>query len=328
MSKINLVMAVLLLGVTALAAPLQAIELDASPTMTALSNRLVKEGVYTRAELEGLIGALKIDKGVLKLFDRTAEGSKAWYEYREIFLNQKRISGGRDFIKKNHLLLEAVEQQYGVPPEVITALIGVETYYGTRMGSRNVLRSLATLTAEFPRREKFFGKELETFLRLLKSEHLVAEDMEGSYAGAVGIPQFMPTSYVAYAVDFNDNGKRDLVKEIEDAAGSVANYLVKHGWKRGAPIAVWVDEPLSESARALVKKRAKPGYKAKLFKQKGVQIKDPDDTLVSLNRLKEKSGPRYFVGYANFYALTRYNPSNKYAMAIVELSEAIKGDAK
>lgn len=313
----------LLIGFTAFAAPLQAIELDASPTMTALSDRLVNEGVYSREELTGLLGPLEIDKGVLKLFERTAEGVKPWYEYREIFLNQKRIVGGRDFMQKHRILLDAVEQRYGVPPEIVTALIGVETYYGTRMGSRNVLRSLATLTTAFPRREKFFGKELETFLRLLKSEHLVVDDMEGSYAGAVGIPQFMPTSYVAYAVDFNDNGKRDLVQEIEDAAGSVANYLVKHGWKRDAPIAVWVDEPLPEGARELVKKRAKPGYKAKLFKHKGVHINDPDDTLVSLNRLKEKSGPRYFVGYANFYALTRYNPSNKYAMAIVELSEAI-----
>jgi len=324
--KMKLARMAALIGVIGIAAPLQAIELDASPTMATLSDRLVDEGIYTRVELEQLIGPLEIDKGVLKLFDHTAEGVKPWYEYREIFLNQKRIVGGRDFMKKHRELLDAVEQKYGVPPEIITALIGVETYYGTRMGSRNVLRSLATLTAGFPRREEFFGKELETFLRLLKAEHLVAEDMEGSYAGAVGIPQFMPTSYVAYAVDFNENGKRDLVQEIEDAAGSVANYLVKHGWERDAPVAMWVDEPLPEATRALVKKRAKPGYKAKLLKQKGVHLNDPDDTLVSLNRLKEKSGPRYFVGYANFYALTRYNPSNKYAMAIVELSEAIAKD--
>ncbi len=308
--------------VAMVALPVQAIELDASPTMKSLTDRLIKKGVYTRDELQALLGPLEVDQGVLKLFGRQAEG-KPWHEYRNIFLKSKRISAGKSFMKKNHDLLAAVEEQYGVPPEVITALIGVETYYGTRMGSRNVLRSLATLTAAYPRREKFFGKELETFLGLLKSEHLVAENMEGSYAGAVGIPQFMPTSYVAYAVDFNENGKRDLVLELEDAAGSVANYLVEHGWKRGAPISEWLDQPVSASAQKLIQKRAKPIHKVSTLRTHGIQLAYADDTKLSLNRLNAKDGPRYFVGYGNFYALTRYNPSNKYAMAIVELSQAI-----
>jgi membrane-bound lytic murein transglycosylase B len=147
--------------------------------------------------------------------------------------------------------------------------------------------------------------------------------VEGSYAGAVGIPQFMPTSYVAYAVDFNGNGKRDLVHEVEDAAGSVANYLVVHGWKRGAPISRWLDHPISQSAKKLVAKRAKPELTVLTLRQDGISLNESDDTKVSLNRLETSSGMRYFVGYENFYALTRYNPSNKYAMAIVELSQAI-----
>jgi len=304
------------------AAPTVAIELDASPTMSSLTNRLVSEGIYTRAELEALLGPIEVDDGVLKLFARQAE-AKPWYEYRNIFLKQDRISAGKEFMQANRELLNAVYDEYGVPPEVITALIGVETFYGTRMGSRSVLRSLATLTAAYPRREKFFGKELETFLSLLKSENLVASDMEGSYAGAVGIPQFMPTSYVAYAVDFNGNGKRDLVHEVEDAAGSVANYLVEHGWKRGAPISRWLDQPVSPSAEKLVAKRAKPELTVLTLRQNGISLNESDDTKVSLNRLETSSGMRYFVGYGNFYALTRYNPSNKYAMAIVDLSQAI-----
>jgi len=310
------------LSVFVYAAPAMAIELDASPTMSSLTNRLVSEGVYTRAELEALLGPIEVDDGVLKLFARQAE-AKPWYEYRNIFLKQDRISAGKEFMRANRELLNAVYDEYGVPPEIITALIGVETFYGTRMGSRSVLRSLATLTAAYPRREKFFGKELETFLGLLKSENLVASDMEGSYAGAVGIPQFMPTSYVAYAVDYNDNGKRDLVHEVEDAAGSVANYLVEHGWKRGAPISRWLDQPISPSAKKLVAKRAKPGLTVLTLRQNGISLSESDDTKVSLNRLETSSGMRYFVGYGNFYALTRYNPSNKYAMAIVELSQAI-----
>lgn len=305
-----------------IALPVRAIELNASPTMKSLTDRLIDQGIYTRPELEALLAPIEIDQGVLKLFSRQAEG-KPWYQYRNIFLKQNRIEAGKVFMQKHQALLNAVNDKYGVPPEIVTALIGVETFYGTRMGSRSVLRSLATLTAAYPRREAFFGKELETFLGLLKSEQLVAEDMEGSYAGAVGIPQFMPTSYVAYAVDFNENGKRDLVHEIEDAAGSVANYLVVHGWKRGAPIAQWLSSPISIAARELVNKKAKPVHTVQTLRQNGIDLKYADNTKVSLNKLNEEAGPRYFVGYANFYALTRYNPSNKYAMAIVELSKAI-----
>lgn len=300
-----------------------AIGLDASPEMRRLTDKLISQKIYSKEDLSTLLGSIEIDQGVLKLFKRQAEG-KPWHEYRKIFIQDKRINAGKEFLQTHQALLARVEEKYGVPAEIVTALIGVETFYGTRMGSRSVLRSLATLVAAYPRRAEFFGKELETFLGLLKKEKLVASDVEGSYAGAIGIPQFMPTSYVAYAVDFNENGKRDLVHEIEDAAGSVANYLVVHGWKRAAPIAQWLDEPVSQAAQKLVNKRAKPKHRVSTLRQNGVSLKDADDTKVSLNRLDEASGDRYFVGYHNFYALTRYNPSNKYAMAIVELSQAIK----
>jgi membrane-bound lytic murein transglycosylase B len=312
-----------ILAIAAYSIQSNAIALDASPTMRSLTDRLVNEGVYTRAELKALLGPIEVDEGVLKLFARQAE-AKPWHEYKNIFLKENRISAGRDFMQTHRELLDAVDDKYGVPPEIVTALIGVETFYGTRMGSRSVLRSLVTLTAAYPRREEFFGKELETFLGLLKTENLVASDVEGSYAGAVGIPQFMPTSYVAYAVDFNDNGKRDLVHEVEDAAGSVANYLVIHGWKREAPISIWIDQTVNTQAKKLVFKRAKPKHTVLIMRQNGIELNESDDTKVSLNRLKETEGMRYFVGYDNFYALTRYNPSNKYAMAIVELSQAIK----
>lgn len=314
-----------ILAIAAYSIQSKAIALDASPTMHSLTDRLVSEGVYTRAELKALLGPIEVDEGVLKLFARQAE-AKPWHEYKNIFLKESRILAGRDFMQTHRKLLDAIDDKYGVPPEIVTALIGVETFYGTRMGSRSVLRSLVTLTAAYPRREEFFGKELETFLVLLKTEKLVASDVEGSYAGAVGIPQFMPTSYVAYAVDFNGNGKRDLVHEVEDAAGSVANYLVVHGWKRDAPISIWIDQAVNTKAKELVSKRAKPKHTVRIMRQNGIELKEPDDTRVSFNRLKETEGLRYFVGYGNFYALTRYNPSNKYAMAIVELSQAINSE--
>ncbi len=320
--SIQAVIVASMLGLMASALPVAAIELDASPQMQALTDKLVRDKIYTREDLQALLGPLEIDQGVLKLFERQAE-AKPWHEYKNIFLKDDRIIAGKTFMQTHQQLLADVEAEYGVPQEVITALIGVETYYGTRMGSRSVLRSLATLVAAYPRRAKFFGKELETFLSLLKQEKLVASGVEGSYAGAIGIPQFMPTSYVAYAVDFNQNGKRDLVHELADAAGSVANYLVEHGWKRGAPIAQWIDQPISSTAQKLIEKRAKPKYRVETLRQKGVELNDANDTKVSLNRLQEADASRYFVGYANFYALTRYNPSNKYAMAIVELARAI-----
>lgn len=318
----NKILILFLLGIWGLSGQAGAIELDASPSMSALTNRLVNDGLYTREELEALLGPLEIDEGVLKLFERQAE-AKPWHEYREIFVRPDRILAGQAFMQSNRELLQAVSDEYGVPPEILTALIGVETFYGTRMGSRSVLRSLATLTAAYPRREKYFGKELETFLTLLKSEHLAAADMEGSYAGAVGIPQFMPSSYVAYAVDFNHNGKRDLVHEFEDAVASVANYLVENGWKRGAPVAVWIDEPVSAEAKKLVAKRARPTHTVLKLRQNGIHLNESDDTLVSLNQFSDGEGMRYFVGYGNFYALTRYNPSSKYAMAIFELSRQL-----
>lgn len=301
-----------------------AIELSASPQMQRLTDSLIAKKIYTREELLALLGPIEIDQSVLKLFKRQAE-AKPWHEYRNIFLKKKRIEDGKSFMLMHQDLLARVDEKYGVPPEIVTALIGVETFYGTRMGSRSVLRSLVTLAAAYPRRAKFFAKELETFLGLLKTESLVASGVEGSYAGAIGIPQFMPTSYLAYAVDFNDNGKRDLVNEFEDAAGSVANYLVVHGWRRSAPIAQWIEDPVSDAAQNLVAKRAKPKLRADALRKAGVNINAADDTKVSINRLKEKGGTKYFIGYANFYAITRYNPSNKYAMAIVELAQAIKG---
>ncbi len=300
-----------------------AITLDASPQMQALSQRLIQKNLYTRERLENLLASVQIDQSVLKLFGKQSE-ARPWHEYRKIFINDERIAAGKVFLEKNRDLLKAAESKYGVPPHIISALIGVETFYGTRMGSRSVLRSLATLTAAYPRRADFFGKELETFLGLLVTEKLVADDVEGSYAGAIGIPQFMPSSYVAYAIDFNQNGRRDLVGELDDAVGSVANYLVKHGWERGAPLVQWIASPVKQSVRGLVKKNAKPTLTAAQLRVHGVNLMGGDKLKVSLNRLKEQSGRRYFLGHANFYALTRYNPSNKYAMAIVELSEAIQ----
>ena len=207
--------------------------------------------------------------------------------------------------------------------------MGVETHYGTRIGDRSVLTSLVTLTADFPRRSKFFGSELRTFLNTTRKENIAPESVLGSYAGAIGIPQFMPTSYEAYAVDFNQNGTRDLVNEVEDAIGSVANYLKVHGWSRNEAIFAAVNSNLSAAAKQKVSKRAKPKLKIDDVSALGIEFdKRGASDMVALLKLTQKQGTSYFIGFKNFYAITRYNPSINYAMAVTELSIQVNNKSK
>ncbi len=300
----------------------QAVPLSASTQLDKVAKQLVKEGSYSVQELQDLIEPLTIDKKILELMDRQAEG-KPWYKYRDIFVRPDRIKAGVAFMQNNAQTLARAEDDFGVPPHVIAALIGVETYYGTRMGSRSVLRSLVTLTAAYPRRAKFFGKELRKFLTIVKTEQLVPNNVEGSYAGAIGIPQFMPSSYEAYAVDFNGNGKRDLVNEVDDAIGSVANYLSMHGWQRGKPMRIWLQQGVSNAMLPILKKKAKPQNTIAELTAVGLKLNYNASTKANLMRLKQEQRWKYFVSFKNFHALTRYNPSNKYAMAIVDLSDEI-----
>jgi membrane-bound lytic murein transglycosylase B len=264
-----------------------------------------------------------VDQRTIELMNKQYE-ALPWHRYREIFINDARINKGIEFWAENLDTLQSAEKKFGVSQAVIVALIGVETHYGTRMGDRRVLDSLVTLTADFPRRSDFFGKELRTFLITTRRENIAADSVMGSYAGAIGIPQFMPTSYEAYSVDFNGNGRRDLVNEMEDAIGSVANYLAVHGWKRDQAIYANLSASLPDTAREKVTKRATPKLATADLVASGVKF---DQTGASdkaaLLSLTEPAGKRYFVGFRNFYAITRYNPSTNYAMAVTELSEII-----
>ncbi len=301
----------------------QAVPLTSSTQLNKVSSQLIESELYTKNELTALIAPLQIDRKIIELMDRQAEG-KPWYKYRDIFVKPDRIKSGAEFMQLNALTLAKAHDHFGVPPYVISALIGVETFYGTRMGSRSVLRSLVTLTAAYPRRADFFGRELKKFLTIVKQEKLIPNGVEGSYAGAIGIPQFMPSSYEAYAVDFNGNGKRDLVNEVEDAIGSVANYLHVHGWKRDQPIRKWLSQPVSEAMLPILKNKAKPQNTIGQLQQLGLKLDYGSETKANLMRLKQEQRWKYFVSFRNFHALTRYNPSNKYAMAIVDLSDEIQ----
>jgi membrane-bound lytic murein transglycosylase B len=279
---------------------------------------------FDRRELQALFSRVRMREDIIALITRPAERTKPWYEYREIFLDQARIDGGVEFWRQHRAALDRAEQVYGVPPEIIVAIIGVETRYGRITGRHGVLEALTTLAFDYPRRADFFRKELENYLLLTREEGIDPLSLQGSYAGAMGIGQFMPSSYRAYAVDFTGDGRRDLWTNPVDAIGSVANYLAEHGWRH--------NEPVVQSA--MVQGNA---YQGVLFEGRppnlsvtelaGYGIRAPagvDASLpANLLELEGRQGPLYWLAFNNFYVITRYNRSPLYAMAVYELARAI-----
>lgn len=300
-----------------------AVDIDQYPVLQKLVDTMSSEDSYPKDELVEVLKSASIDENTLALMDRQYE-ALPWFKYRKLFINRNRIDMGVEFWNTHAPVLKKAYKKYGVPPSVIVALIGIETHYGTRIGNKSVLDSLVTLSAAYPRRSRFFTGELRTFLNTTRKEKVPPEDVLGSFAGAIGIPQFMPTSYEAYAVDFNDNGQRDLVNEIDDAIGSIANYLTVHGWNRGQKIYSSVAR-LPESAIPMVSRKSKLVHNTSGLTDAGIDFDAAEGSSKSaLISLQEENGKRYIVGYRNFYAVTRYNPSTNYAMAVVELSEAIQ----
>ena len=306
-----------------LSLPSHAVDINEYPVLSKLVAQMSSEDNYPADELNAILSAAEIDQKTIALMDKQWE-ALPWHKYRKIFINDNRIDLGVKFWNTYSKILEQATEQYGIPPEIIVALIGVETHYGTRLGNKRVLNSLVTLSAAYPRRSKFFTAELRTFLNMTRQENIPADSVVGSFAGAIGIPQFMPSSYKAYSVDFNDNGKRDLVNETADAIGSVANYLAVHGWTSGQSIYASVDKAIPETAQHLISKKTKLKHTRDGLVAEGISF-DPKNgsQKAALVSLTEENGKRHFIAYKNFYAITRYNPSTNYAMAVTELSEAI-----
>ncbi len=261
---------------------------------------------------------------ILALMRKPAEG-KDWSEYRPIFLTDKRIQAGVAFWDKHSKELLRASRQYGVPPEIIVAIIGVETFYGTRMGHFSVLDALATLGFDYPPRGNFFKNELEQFLLLVQEEAIDPLKVLGSYAGAMGMGQFIPSSYRRYTVDFDGDGKRNLWESPADAIGSVANYFKAHKWKTGKPV-IQLATVRGNKYQQLKPNGRKPRYSKAELEAAGITFRGPvgnDEKLVFLN-LKGESGHEYWVGQHNFFVITEYNHSVKYALAVYQLGEAIK----
>lgn len=297
---------------------------DAGQAQAEFIVRMAASHGFERDSLEALFAEIEINDRVLTAISRPAERVLAWHEYQDIFLTEERIASGVEFWAENVGRIEAVSEIYGVPAQMIVAILGIETWFGTRMGSYRVLESLSTLAFAYPPRSRFFSNELEAFLLLARDEQLDPLGVLGSYAGAMGAGQFIPTSFRAYAVDGDSDGRRDLWANWEDVLGSVANYFKVHGWRADELV-------VSRATRAPDAAAIAPANSMDLnetvasLKERGYEFSTalPESTPVTVLGLEGRDGTEYWVGYHNFRVITRYNRSVMYALVAQQLGEAI-----
>jgi membrane-bound lytic murein transglycosylase B len=294
------------------------------PMAAAFTDEMVRQHGFKREEIAQWLSRAERQQSILDAIARPAEKAKPWKDYRKLFVTNDRIQQGVVFWREHAQTLAHAERVSGVPAAIIVAIIGVETRYGRNAGNYRVLDALTTLSFDYPPRADFFRSQLVEFFLMTREQKLVPDRVLGSYAGAMGFGQFMPSSYRKYAVDFNGDGEIDIVNNIDDAIGSVANYLKGYGWQRGGQIVVkaQVKEPLPDG---LLREVLEPVTTLADYKRKNVASAVPlaDNTLAALFMLEGDSGNEYWLALNNFYVITRYNRSQMYAMAVVQLSEEI-----
>ena len=278
---------------------------------------------YEPGPLRRLFGQVQTRPSIIRAMS-TPGTARPWYEFRRRNVDQGRIDGGVRFWAANAGALDRAHREFGVPQELNVATIGIETMYGRNMGNFKVIDALSTLAFDYPPRAEFFRRELEEYLLLMR-DWRIDSGTRGSYAGAIGIPQFIPSSYRKYAVDFDGDGKTDLVGSPTDAIGSIGNYYNRFGWKRGAPV-VTPANPGAADVPSLIAAGIKPHMKVADLKTQGFILQEPvDDALeATIFSLETENGPRVMLGFNNFYVITRYNRSQNYAMAVHELSREIR----
>ena len=295
--------------------------------------RAAEEHQLDPQEIMQLLHDARFKQSIVDAISRPAE-AKPWYQYRPIFITDERIAGGVAFWREHADLVEQAAVQFGVDPQIIVAIIGVETYYGRITGSYRVLDALATLSFYYPDigndRSDFFSRELTQFLLLGREEDLPLREVTGSYAGAMGLGQFMPSSYREYSVDMDGDGRRDLWSSMSDIIGSVANYLHRHGWQAGQPVTFPAAVAEGADMELVARRDFKPKRTLEELGQAGFVARVPvardqttGSTPAAVLRLEEENGESYWITFDNFYVITRYNRSPLYAMAVYELSEAI-----
>ena len=271
-----------------------------------------------------VIGNAETKQSIIDAMSRPAEKVKPWYEYRDIFITDQRINEGVDFWNLREETLQQASERTGVPMRMIAGIVGVETYYGRITGNYRVVDALSTLAFDYPPRAAFFRNELKEYFLLTREEQLSIEDTEGSYAGAMGPPQFIPSSYRAYAVDGDGDGRRDLLTNWDDILNSVGNYFKAHRWHKGEAVAMQATLPAGHPP--LKSKNERKANKT-LGELRGMGLlfeSDlPDSTPANLIVLEGRAGPEYWIGLHNFYVITRYNHSVMYGLAAYQLGEAL-----
>ena len=397
--------------VSAFSNPARAVGLSDHPALLRVATELVDEGWYSMAQVESIIAGATVQEEVLSAMKSPAETKFTWGRYRNIFMQPERIAAGTAFWRQHESVLARAQSQFGVPAEVIVAIIAIESKFGEYKGRHRVLDALVSLVVDFPRRSDFFARELKAFLILCKENDLQADQVLGSYAGAMGYPQFISSSYRSYAVDFSGDERIDLIHSVDDAIGSIANYFVENGWRAGQPVTSDAHLTVPEAVRELASRQRKVQHEADVLRNLGAPLgaKIPSDeslgvlmldaseqiseqadkgvyivkagdtacqialehsvscrTLMRINELDAKGRiyrgqrltlphskassatqggeqengkwqinarravanggvqARYFFTHENFYVITRYNQSVLYAMAVHELSTAIR----
>lgn len=307
-----------------LCVPPCALAASTHPGEAALVKEVATATGQSPAKLTALLNSAKKQQSIIDAMNRPAE-AKPWSAYRQIFMTPARIEGGIDFYRQHRALLQRIGKQYGVAPEYVVAIIGVETNYGRITGHYKVLDALVTLAFYYPSRAKFFRSELKTLLELPATKLGGPLDtLTGSYAGAQGWGQFMPSSIRAYAVDEDGDGRIDLHDSLPDILASVANYFHAHGWEAGAPVAARAQadahaQPINASANN------KPVLDVEEYEARGyapLHSLDPGRSAALLT-LDGANGPEHWFTFQNFYVITRYNHSPRYAMAVHQLANAI-----
>jgi membrane-bound lytic murein transglycosylase B len=293
------------------------------PETEVFIGEMVQKHQFDEKALRKLFGQVRTLPSVVRAI--SAPGTaRPWHEFRARNVDPARINGGVAFWREHATLLARARQQYGVPEEIVVATIGIETLYGRNTGSFRVIEALTTLAFNYPARAELFRGELEAYLLLVREGGLDAMKARGSYAGAMGIPQFLPSSFRRYAVDFDADGRRDLMS-VADAIGSVANYYREFGWQTGASVLVPVTVAGADT-EALLKAGIKPHLKVAELKRLGVTpaATVDDGAEAALFTAETESGPRYWLGLNNFYVITRYNRSVNYALAVYELARELR----
>ncbi len=303
------------------AAPAPRAELE--PEIRAFVQEMAERHGFDRAALEKNFRETRRLDSIIRAMDAPAT-ALPWHEFRLRHITDARIKAGLQFWAENQALLEKAAAEFRVPPEMVVATIGVETIFGRRTGTIGVLDALTTLAFYYPRRAEFFRGELEQYLLLSRENGIGVSGLKGSFAGAIGIPQFMPSSYRKYAVDFDGDGVRDL-RRVADAIGSVANYYRQFGWREGEAVIVPVDVG-DTVLDALLTAGIAPHTTVAEFRKRGIVPLEPapDDALATLFMVQSEAGPRYWLGLNNFYVITRYNRSINYAMAVHELAVSLR----